>query len=1075
MINTNSELNNYLVIDGLKNNDFNQGFNKNLLIRNFTPGDSWDFLLKFKNIENLRVEDSYINSENFLKILLQFKNIKHLIYNHYCYFTKIKNKQALNKLSLSSLKKFTIEFPKEEEPDLDINYYSATSYKNKRNSITDINGYENIFINLEEIEFLNYNTYLERVLKNNDKEDINKLKKEIYWNVSFKKLSLLKNLKNIKIDDGKYETLLKLGLESFLNKSDSIKINSCLNLNDTYLKNIKILKFFYNEEEKNHKVFSKINTKLLESYNDILSNEIALNINEYKYYKTQGYNKRFKILKNKNYEKFINNKFETVIFSNCLEFLEANFSGTWNIAAKGELFEKFFKTQKNIRNIIFEFNKDEKSYKSWSSTAITTLNIFVSQMLKEFPNITIHFYHEQVDEILKGNETKDEFKIFFNLLYDLYKNNEYKKNINFFSQDKQLLEKNFTSNLDEIDQAIIVDDIIYNNSNYFPEKFLIHGDDIDGINQYFPEAYLNNAADKYDIPGNIFYEILRIISFSKSNFKPNMDKLILVIKKNQLSHYTNLKFKKIFYYVGSPAHHINQELTYNEKKWNAKKIIGVLKNNNKEGIQKVSPKIIEASKKAAEEITESKYFSSSKIYKNDLLKNVEEYELISDLGINSDQFKDLELFWLEGVNPWQQRYIELEKLKDLIPVKKLKKLRLSDCIYFNNTNLTDLENVEILSLTPHENHHKKHSDNIVISGFETLKSLKILDISGLCHFYNKELFHKTLGYTGYSTNIGYSDTYSYIDLDLSKVNQLKNLKEIKIDEITAKNISKLKTIPSIEKINLKIFHHTIEGKESLIQIQEDPIKDQDLSFLKNSKKLHDLRLFLGDIPYKDDYYNQIYSSYNGSGDFIDYINYKIKKLDLSINFKRENLLSIKDIINKISNRFFNLEELNLRFGIATKDEYFGKEADTICKGLKPIQIDFSKFSKLKKLKNLSFQPSGLDCFIPFKTINLKSITNFKVIENIEYDWNSVEFKELREARLALKNEKFNNPQHYDYDYDYYVKDEGDKEYEKNWSRSNHINTGWLDEWYTLERRYLDAERENNKKKFKKPKLIINNK
>ena len=297
MINTNGELNNYLVIDGLKNNDFNQAFNKNLLIRNFTPDDSWDFLLKFKNIENLRVEDSYINSENFLKILLQFKNIKHLIYNHYCYFTKIKNKQALNKLSLSSLKKFTIEFPKEEEPDLDINYYSATSYKNKRNSITDINGYENIFINLEEIEFLNYNTYLERVLTNNDKEDINKLKKEIYWNVSFKKLSLLKNLKNIKIDDGKYETLLKLGLENFLNKNDSIKINSCLNLNDTYLKNIKILKFFYNEEEKNHKVFSKINTKLLENYNDILSNEIALNINEYKYYKTQGYNKKFKILR----------------------------------------------------------------------------------------------------------------------------------------------------------------------------------------------------------------------------------------------------------------------------------------------------------------------------------------------------------------------------------------------------------------------------------------------------------------------------------------------------------------------------------------------------------------------------------------------------------------------------------------------------------------------------------------------------------------------------------------------------------------------------------------------------------
>lgn len=1065
---------NFLEIDNQKNREFKSFSNKDIVIKNFNLSSDWEFLFRFKDIENLRVEDSYIDAEKFYKVLLKLKKVKHLTYNHYCYFTLIKNTNSLNGVNLRSLKKFTLEFPKENEPDFEVNYYVNKSYKDKNNFITDIPHYDKIFINLEEIELLNYETFQKRIYKEENKEDIKKLNKEIYWNTSLKKISSLKNIKNIVIDDGKYETLLKLGLENFLNKNNSIHINGHLRQDDTHLKDIKVLQFFY-KDEANHKIISKINPKLFKKHKDILSNEITLNINEYKYYKPQGYNKRFKILKNKNYESFINNQFETIIFSNCLEFLNENFSGTWNIAAKGEVFIKFFKTQKDLKNIIFEFNKNENSYKSWDSTDITSLNLFLYGIFADFPNIKIHFYHEQVDEILKGKESKDEFKIYFNLLYDLYLNNKFKKNINFFSQDEQLLEKNFTSNLDKIDQAIIVDDIIYNNSNYFPEKFLIHADHIDSVYNYFPEAILKNGAEKFDLPGNIFYEILRIMSFNKSNFDPNKDKLILVIKKNKLSHYTNLKFKKIFYYVGSPAHHISQELTYNEKKWNAKKIIGVLKNNNKEGIQKVSPKIIEASRKAAEEITESKYFSSSKISKNDLLKNVEEYELISDLGLNSDQFKDLELFWLEGVNPWQQRYIELDKLKDLIPVKKLKKLRLSDCIYFKNTNLTGLENLEILSLTPHENHHKKHNDNIIISGFETLKSLKVLDISGLCHFYNKELFYKTLGYTGYSTNIGYSDTYSYIDLDLSKVNQLKNLKEIKIDEITAKNISKLKTIPSIEKINLKIFHHTIEGKESLIQIQEDPIKDQDLSFLKNLKKLHDLKLNLGDIAYKDDYYGQIYSSYSGNGDFIDYINYKIKKLDLSINFKRENLLSIKDIINKISNRFSNLEELNLRFGIATKDEYFGKEADTICRGLKPIQIDFSKFSKLKRLKNLSFQPSGLDCFIPFKTINLKSITNFKIIENLEYDWNSVEFKELREARLALKNEKFNNPQHYDYDYDYYVKDEGDKEYEKNWSRSTHIDTSWLDEWYPLEQRYLDAERENNKKKFKKPKLIINNK
>ena len=36
------------------------------------------------------------------------------------------------------------------------------------------------------------------------------------------------------------------------------------------------------------------------------------------------YGKKLKF-KNKNYESFINNQFETVIFSNCLEFLNENF------------------------------------------------------------------------------------------------------------------------------------------------------------------------------------------------------------------------------------------------------------------------------------------------------------------------------------------------------------------------------------------------------------------------------------------------------------------------------------------------------------------------------------------------------------------------------------------------------------------------------------------------------------------------------------------------------------------------------------------------------------------------------
>ena len=255
---------NFLEIDNQKNREFKSFSNKDIVIKNFNLSSDWEFLFRFKDIENLRVEDSYIDAEKFYKVLLKLKKVKHLTYNHYCYFTLIKNTNSLNGVNLRSLKKFTLEFPKENEPDFEVNYYVNKSYKDKNNFITDIPHYDKIFINLEEIELLNYETFQKRIYKEENKEDIKKLNKEIYWNTSLKKISSLKNIKNIVIDDGKYETLLKLGLENFLNKNNSIHINGHLRQDDTHLKDIKVLQFFY-KDEANHKIISKINPKLFNS------------------------------------------------------------------------------------------------------------------------------------------------------------------------------------------------------------------------------------------------------------------------------------------------------------------------------------------------------------------------------------------------------------------------------------------------------------------------------------------------------------------------------------------------------------------------------------------------------------------------------------------------------------------------------------------------------------------------------------------------------------------------------------------------------------------------------------------
>ena len=94
----------FLVIDNQKNHGFKSFSNKYVLLKNFNLASDWEFLKKFENIETLRVEDSYIDAEKFYKVLLKLKKVKNLTYNHYCYFTLIKNRNLFDGANLKSLK-----------------------------------------------------------------------------------------------------------------------------------------------------------------------------------------------------------------------------------------------------------------------------------------------------------------------------------------------------------------------------------------------------------------------------------------------------------------------------------------------------------------------------------------------------------------------------------------------------------------------------------------------------------------------------------------------------------------------------------------------------------------------------------------------------------------------------------------------------------------------------------------------------------------------------------------------------------------------------------------------------------
>ena len=71
------------------------------------------------------------------------------------------------------------------------------------------------------------------------------------------------------------------------------------------------------------------------------------------------------------------------------------------------------------------------------------------------------------------------------------------------------------------------------------------------------------------------------------------------------------------------------------------------------------------------------------------------------------------------------------------------------------------------------------------------------------NFYNKGLFKHTLGFTGYSTNLYYTDTWSYINVDLSKLHHLDKLEEITIPAIIASDLKELKSIEAARLLRIK--------------------------------------------------------------------------------------------------------------------------------------------------------------------------------------------------------------------------------------------------------------------------------
>jgi len=1078
--------NNFLCISGLDkiNNSLDQLKNNfsinNLEISQLTLRDNWSLLSELKQLRSLTLRDSYIDFVKFYTAICSLGNLEQLTYNHYCFFNKNQKEALPDNLKLPSLKIFRLEFPDEIEPDFDINTYSQESYKLRNNSITEIKNCYQVFKNLEEIQFINYQTYRNR-MKDYD-VDKKKLNFSIYWNMDFKTLNKFKSIKNIHFNDGQPHSLLGARmLEMFLDKipkETKFKFNGISKeIPQDLLKNA-VINLNHKDEEESNVGLVPIKKKINEIFNGDSSFQEAVEINLRGLYKINKTKDTWKAKENKQTSLFLDNQFTTAIFSPAFNFLKIGQESLYEIQRAGYYLE-FFKFQEKIETVIFDLskNKDEK----WKAKQFSFWVKIMHDLLKQNEKIKIYIFHEDIKKIINGEKIDDSsFKIHLIYLINFYFNykKEFDQRIIFPGiREKEMYDfyKNYIQQ--EIDQIYVVDDKFFESSKKTNNFDLFYKEELEKFNNHYPHFFGSRTYNKtllwkktlissFEKNHNLIFSILETANTYGENYFSGIDdnKLTLVVKKGymkDLKNYNLKKIRKYYAYFGSPWHSINNVMEMNAKKYNIAKVLYSEtrhKNDRESSLKKLS----DAVGKTVDSFIETGEFSDQIRKKEDFLVPLENISYLNDPGLNFEVLKNVTHCSLEGVKPWGGRYICLKELDKFLPLNNLEFLRIRDCLAVGKLDIPFMPKLKFLHLQPGLNHHSKlqnPKEEDALQYFENLPSLEELIIDG---FYGNFSDHLAENY-GYFSNI--TNRWNNIDINFSSLHELKKLKKIKLSKIKASILNRIVALPAAEKLEINsVFYVDKEMNPDDKKIQK-PIEDSDLKFLKKSPNLRDLCLKLGECLHREEYFTKFhFCYYKGNGNFIDYVSHRLKKLKLAINFNEKDQTSLTDIINKICNRFLKLEELIIDFGIATNDLNFDWDAYRYKRIPQKQEIDIKKISKIKDLNSLVINDGWH--FINYKIVNFKDLIKLKKIRNFSCDFQTIPFKEFKETKKLFQNEKYENPEYYDEEYNYL--EEEDK---KNWSRFGYINTveHWGD-WHSLASEFERLEKEHNK-----PKQIIRKK
>jgi len=672
----------------------------NLILKNFNNETNWEELNKFTKLKEIQLENCLIDNNSFFSSIATIKNLKVFRYSSDCYF---KNSEKKIKINPISIEKVVLDFYNTEE----INLSLLSLRDNHNNFINSFPNFPNAYQNLKEVEFNNYDIFLDYVKKEDyDYEYVDLYQgKDLFYNCDIYNLSRLKKLENIIFTKNKNDKEISNTISDkilSLPNHKKIKINNSLikDIKDQYFKGQKMfLDYTYYPYDDNLYTDIKKHSK----YNDCI--EVHWPSQKFNSYKDK-------------FKELLKQEIEHIIVGPTFDFLWETYMDYEGTSVSD--FEKEFFKIKGLKKITFEFpdkptnfDDDELTFqnKDYSGSIMEEFISFLNKGLKK--NIEIEIDFKDIKSFTDINEFHDEYIQLFYLYINIQNDKKLKDKFKIKNLTVQQCEKYFNQLIvDKFKSIVVIDD----QSN---SKILKKFKDIDFLLNYSIDwgldyLTINSGLISYDISKidspeeEVFKNFLYEDDFwwtqfvNEKNYN-NPGKVKVFVKKSLLDNSKKIIFNNL---ETISFHYIGKQSIYSDTNDFGEKTFVIPKSINFVNIKNLS-------------ISNSPYLNLPDLK---VFENLETLNVSNHLNENKENYKTLPSF----------KYLKNFSIDMYYPViKEEHKEPLKNLENSQNLESIDINGIHTTGYNPETDQERWSLSDVKLDKISSLKKLKQFKIDGV--------------------------------------------------------------------------------------------------------------------------------------------------------------------------------------------------------------------------------------------------------------------------------------------------------------------------------------------------------